>query len=346
MDCYFQLRSVASYSTIDWSTATSVYAIFLPSCDLHQPSSYTHLAHPTPPAVWRTVLCRFMLPCKRARLTYSPRIQRHISTCRRYSAKTDPEANAKDTAASPESAHDPEDSAIIRRLQSLAESAQPLCDDPKAGISESSPASTITDADLLKLQDRISQATFNATYPRAQAEATLPRAADKITRNIAADAPWTGEESTHDSVLRMLTDVHKPLKMPVPKPTLSSLPLKGPPKIATPQKGTGRVLAAKEASQGYSLLKEKLSPGFRAMPATMEGLASLAEERIQEARSRGQFNNLPGRGKPVEKDHLNDSAYIDRTGKISSKCEINGRVLLESDITTTGGGATLGSGSN
>jgi hypothetical protein len=114
----------------------------------------------------------------------------------------------------------------------------------------------------------------------------------------------------------MLTDVHKPLKMQVPKPTLSSLPLKGPAKKFTPQKGTGRVLAAKEASQGYSLLKEKLSPGFRAMPATMEGLASLAEERIQDARTRGEFKNLPGRGKPAQKDHLNDSAYIDRTGKI------------------------------
>jgi Domain of unknown function (DUF1992) len=121
----------------------------------------------------------------------------------------------------------------------------------------------------------------------------------------------------------MLTDVHKPLKMPVPKPTLSSLPLKGPKKIVL-QRGTGRILAAKEASQGYSLLKEKLSPGFRAMPATMEGLASLAEEIIQDARSRGEFKNLPGRGKPAQKDHLNDSAYIDRTGKRLLETWVNG----------------------
>jgi hypothetical protein len=195
-----------------------------------------------------------------------------------------------------------------RRLQSLAESAQPIRDDPKAG-----PDPTLTDIDLLKLQDRISQASFEQSYPRAHAQHNLPPSADKLTRNIAADTPWTGEESTPDAVLRMLTDVHKPLKMPVTKPTLSSLPLKGPKKVVPP-KGTGRVLAAKEASQGYSLLKEKLSPGFRAMPATMEGLASLAEERIQDARSRGEFKNLPGRGKPATKDHLNDSAYIDRTG--------------------------------
>src|SRR5271170_6336257 len=133
--------------------------------------------------------------------------------------------------------------------------------------------------------------------------------------------------------------------MPVPKPTLSSLPLRGPKKLVTPKSTGGRLSAAKEASQGYSLLKEKLSPGFRAMPATMEGLASLAEERIQEARARGEFKHLPGRGKPAKKDHLNDSPHIDRTGM--SPCPRNnggdGRVLFESDLTTTGCGATVGS---
>ena len=266
-----------------------------------------------------------MLPRNRAvRLTFLSHSRNTAWPCRRYSAGTEPESKAED-AASPELVRDPaEDSAIVRRLQSLAESAQPLRDDPKAGTLASVLSSTITDQDILKLQDRISQATFDAAYPRAQAEASLPRSADKLTRNIAADNPWTGEESTHDSVLRMLTDVHKPLNMQVPKPTLSSLPLKGPAKKFTPQKGTGRVLAAKEASQGYSLLKEKLSPGFRAMPATMEGLASLAEERIQDARTRGEFKNLPGRGKPAQKDHLNDSAYIDRTGIMSRRSLING----------------------
>jgi Domain of unknown function (DUF1992) len=201
-----------------------------------------------------------------------------------------------------------EEGAMQRRLQSLAESAQPIHDDPKAG------QPLITDVDLLKLQDRIAQASFQQSYPRAHAEMNLPGSADKLTRNIAADTPWTGEETTNDAVLRMLTDVHRPLKIQFPNPTLSSLPLKGPKKFLPPKSGSGRVLAAKEASQGYSLLKEKLSPGFRAMPATMEGLASLAEEKIQDARSRGEFKNLPGRGKPAPKDHLNDSPYLDRTG--------------------------------
>jgi hypothetical protein len=272
-----------------------------------------------------------MLPRKRIRVTYFSPItclKQYTTTCRRFFPKADPETTTSSAADAPETNRatvdkDPEDSAIRRRLQSLAESAQPLRDDPKAGQVSSTSTSAMTDHDMLKLQERISQAAFNASYPRAHAQINLPSSADKLTRDIVADKPWTGEESTHDSVLRMLTDVHKPLKMPVPKPTLSSLPLKGP-KKTVPQKGTGRVLAAKEASQGYSLLKEKLSPGFRAMPATMEGLASLAEERIQDARSRGEFNNLPGRGKPAQKDHLNDSAYIDRTGRSLLKTWING----------------------
>lgn len=210
----------------------------------------------------------------------------------------------------PKIAEEKEEGAMYRRLQSLAESTKPIPDHLKF---KSSP-STITDVDLLKLQDRISQAHFDKSFPRAQAEHTLPRSADKLTRDIAADTPWTGEEQTSDTVLRMLTDVHKPLKMPVPKPTLSDLPLKGPKKLASPKSATGRALAAKEASQGYSLLKEKLSPGFWAMPATVEGLASFAEERIQDARNRGEFKNLPGRGKPAPKDHLDDSPYLDRTG--------------------------------
>ena len=219
-------------------------------------------------------------------------------------------ASAAETTVTDKNAGDEEPSAMQRRLEELAETAQPLVDDPKAGAS----SAALTDTDLLKMQERIAQASFNAAYPRAAGQHTMPSSADKLTRNIAADMPWTGEESQHDSALRMLVDKHKALRAPAPKPTLSSLPLKGAKKPVTAKTSTGRALAAKEASQGYSLLKEKLSPGFHAMPATMEGLASLADERIQDARARGEFKNLPGRGKQAPKDHLDDSPYLDRTG--------------------------------
>ena len=225
------------------------------------------------------------------------------STCVRLT-----EAKPNESTIEPKDEED--EGAMTRRLRSLTEEAKGIPQHFKA-----TPESSITDLDLLKLQDKIAQASFDSSFPRAQAQHDVPRAADKLTRQIATDQPWTGEESTPDTVLRMLTDVHKPLKMPARKPSLSQLPLKGPKKPPPPpQSSTGRVLAAKEASQGYALLKEKFSPGFRAMPATMEGLASLAEERIQNARVRGEFNHLPGRGKPLVKDHLKDSAHIDRTG--------------------------------
>jgi len=101
------------------------------------------------------------------------------------------------------------------------------------------------------------------------------------------------------------------------------LPLKGPTIRTKTDSVTERVLAAKEASQGYSLLKEKFSPlqhgvARGVMPSTIEGLASLAEEKIMNARSRGEFTNLSGRGKPLQKDHLDNSPYVDRTG--SSPC--------------------------
>ena len=231
--------------------------------------------------------------------------------CRRCYSAAVPKSEPQRERRSAEDVKEP--GAMQRRLEDLAETAQPLADDPRAGVSSTS---TITDVDLLKLQDRIAKASFNQAYPRADGQHTMPTSADKLTRNIAADTPWTGEERTHDSVLRMLTDKHKPLRIPSPKPTLSSLPLKGARKPMSPKTSMDRALAAKEASQGYSLLKEKLSPGFSAMPATMEGLASLAEERIQHARARGEFQSLPGRGKPAPKDHLDDSPYLDRTGML------------------------------
>ena len=236
-----------------------------------------------------------------------------------------------------------EQGAMQRRLQDLAETAQPLTDEPRAGVSSTS---TITDVDLLKLQDRIAQASFDQAYPRAEGQHRMPTSANKLTRNIAADTPWTGEERTHDSVLRMLTDKHKPLRTPTTKPTLNSLPLKGARKPMSPKTSMGRALAAKEASQGYSLLKEKLSPGFSAMPATMEGLASLAEERIQNARARGEFQSLRGRGKPAPKDHLRDSPYLDRTGILDRWSTLTPRILSQSNTTATRGGPTLGPSPN
>lgn len=53
------------------------------------------------------------------------------------------------------------------------------------------------------------------------------------------------------------------------------------------------------------------SEGTRANPKSLKGWAALAEERINEARSRGAFDNLKGFGKPIEKDPADNNPFID-----------------------------------
>jgi DnaJ homologue, subfamily C, member 28, conserved domain len=261
-------------------------------------------------------------PCTliRQHITYTPRVYSTPSSAfpqRAPSRETEPNRHDEPTPnaadSSPTASHDP--GAMTRRLESLAETARGIPHHFHSPVpSEPSPA--LSEPEMLKLQDRIAQADFHSKFATQLAQHTLPTSADKLTRQIAADDPWQGEESLHDGALRMLTDVHKPIKLPVGRlSALGELPLRGPSRLAGKTGVTGRVLAAKEASQGYSLLKEKFSaPGVRGMPGTTEGLASLAEERIVNARSRGEFKNLPGRGKPLHKDHLDNSPYLDRTG--------------------------------
>jgi hypothetical protein len=201
-----------------------------------------------------------------------------------------------------------------RQLQDLAETTLPIADDPKA---DASALPTISDVDLLRLRDRVAQASFEQAYPELPDNTRCQRQPTNLHATLR-HTPWTSEESTHDSVLRMLTDKHKPLR--TPKPTLSSLPLKGAKRSFT-KTSTGRALAAKEASQGYSLLKEKLSPGFHAMPATMEGLASLAEERIQDALARGEFS--AGTRKTGSERPPRRFPYLDRTGILHSHNSTN-----------------------
>jgi len=60
------------------------------------------------------------------------------------------------------------------------------------------------------------------------------------------------------------------------------------------------------------MYRERFEPAGRPMPATVQGLTALANERIEEAIARGLFKNLP-RGKPIERDHHAESPFIDTT---------------------------------
>lgn len=65
-------------------------------------------------------------------------------------------------------------------------------------------------------------------------------------------------------------------------------------------------------------LRERFEPAARAVPATLTGLASLANERIEDAIARGQFKNIP-RGKGIERDTRGDNPFIDTTEYIMNK---------------------------
>lgn len=161
---------------------------------------------------------------------------------------------------------------------------------------------------------------------------------------MAAAQPWSGTEEQADAVLRMLNDAHKPLKGTpprIPSPV-------GPASVVTPpktshQRSSGERLAnARDRSSVYTLtkdpslspeekaqmrneLKERFTPAARSVPATLQGLASLANERIDDAIARGLFKNLP-RGKAIERDYNASSPFLDTTeyfmNKIIQKQEI------------------------
>ena len=157
-----------------------------------------------------------------------------------------------------------------------------------------------------------------------------------------ADA-WTGSESLHDAALRMLDDSHKRLRTPFrPPPVPQKTNLRPAPKKKL--SAADRLASARDKTSIYAFsqqddmsekekeiwrkeLKDRFSPGARPMPTTVTGLASLANERIEDAIARGQFKNVPrGKGISVERDYTANSPFLDTTeyfmNKIIQKQEI------------------------
>lgn len=173
----------------------------------------------------------------------------------------------------------------------------------------------------------------------------LQSSAGQGTRDIAAAAPWKGTESLHDSALRMLDSSRKPIKTPykVPQPQqLAPVDLRLTPKGK--QSAGARLASARDRTSTYTLsqgpgvseaereslrkeMQDRYSPGARSIPMTIQGLSSLANERIEDAMARGQFKRIPrGKGVNVDTDHNANSAFIDTTeyfmNKIIQKQEI------------------------
>lgn len=188
-----------------------------------------------------------------------------------------------------------------------------------------------------RLLDKIADAKFRKQYSGAFAEAGINSAAGEGTRRIAAAQPWTGTEDTADAVLRMLDDAKPKLKpglrgtfqAPPVDMRLSREPSRSPSQKAATARDRASVYAGlgmkgktgltdEEREAMRRELRERFEPGARAMPNTITGLASLANERIENAIARGQFKNIP-RGPGVERDARADNPFIDTTEYIMNK---------------------------
>ncbi|KAF1812245.1 hypothetical protein P152DRAFT_375921, partial [Eremomyces bilateralis CBS 781.70] len=217
--------------------------------------------------------------------------------------------------------------AMSRRLSQMTEEA--MTTSGRAGRKAIQEAGF--DAELrAKLEERIATADFRSHNASAFAEVDIPGSAGKGTRDLAGATPWTGTESAEDTALRMLTDAHKPLQGEIKAAPFRGVPIRIHVGRSASRASVGqRISEAKERSSTYGMLKdssmseeekegfrkemcERFSPGGRTMPTTVQGLASLANERIEDAIARGQFKNLP-RGKPLERDYNASSPFIDTT---------------------------------
>lgn len=161
------------------------------------------------------------------------------------------------------------------------------------------------------------------------------------TRNIAAAEPWSGTEKLEDAALRMLNDAHKPLrtgrppKIPSPRGPPANVDLRM--RKAVEKSRVERLANARDRTSIYALsqdetlsenereqmrkqLKERFTPGARPMPTSLQGLAALANERIEDAIARGQFRNIPrGKGKNIERDYTASSPFLDTTEYFMNK---------------------------
>ncbi|KAK3386427.1 hypothetical protein B0H63DRAFT_430212 [Podospora didyma] len=254
---------------------------------------------------------------------------------------TESHANTQNASSTPNSPPPPkEQGPMARRLQEATEEA--MFTGGRAGrraIEDAGFSDELKSKLLEKLADAKFQAENSAAFMEAGITGALPETAGQGTRQIATSQPWTGQETTEDTVLRMLNDAHKPLapglrrKPQIPLPVVD-MRLRRDQAVSKAQ----RASSARDKAQAYtgmgmgkdtglsdaereSVKKEfraRFQPGARAMPNTITGLAALANERIEDAISRGQFKNIP-RGKGVERDARADNPFIDTTEYIMNK---------------------------
>ncbi|USW52845.1 Putative DnaJ subfamily C, member 28 domain-containing protein [Septoria linicola] len=179
-----------------------------------------------------------------------------------------------------------------------------------------------------ELEAKIAAADFKNEHAAAISEANLPATAPKHVREIAASKPWRGTESVEDATLRMLNDAHRPAPRGPPRKVDTGRPK------SRANAGT-RLASAREKVTKYTSddvkgmtdeererfrreVKDRFQPGARHVVASVQGVISLANQRIEDAIARGQFKNLP-RGRKIERDHNASSPFIDTTTYLMNK---------------------------
>jgi hypothetical protein len=188
-----------------------------------------------------------------------------------------------------------------------------------------------------RLQEKIASASFKSDNASAFSQADLPASAGRQARDLAAAQPWMGSESLIDTSSRMLQDAHKPMRF---KGTGKGVGIRSPGKVdtgrssSTPKTGV-RLANARDKTSYYETmkdqsmseeerakyrqeLKDRFSSSARIAPASIQGLTSLANERIEDAIARGQFRNLP-RGQKLERDHNASNPFLDTTEYFMNK---------------------------
>ncbi|CAI4218880.1 unnamed protein product [Parascedosporium putredinis] len=204
----------------------------------------------------------------------------------------------RDEASAPEK----EQGALSRRLEQATEDA--LTSGGRSGWRAIEEAG-FSEELKAKLYEKVATATIGSAEDLVGGR--VGPGAGAGTRAHAEAAPWTGEESHEDAALRMLDDSKR--KLP---PTLRGRPAIPPPTLsrASTRAGGGKGLTEEEREDFLKELRERFQPGARALPNTISGLTSLANQRIEEAMARGQFKDIP-RGPGIERDARADNPFID-----------------------------------
>ncbi|SEI31852.1 YALIA101S02e03598g1_1 [Yarrowia lipolytica] len=217
------------------------------------------------------------------------------------------------------------------RLAALAENARPSKEDPHAGKIFDENGEEVVQAlnfNQVKEQNKRDEDEFHKKYPRHIAYSKMPSYASKQDRLNTETVPWTGEEGFEQGVLRMLEDAHKPLGGQAVR-SGQGVPL---PKRAPKVSVSARLSGARDQSLDYTMDKvtgtkpvkdEEMSATRRRAldsmgtlngPVILSGIQSIADQRIEDARKRGQFDGIK-RGVPLDLKHssnpmIDDTEYF------------------------------------